>query len=551
MQAFFTREQALCLQNPAAYDKIGKEIQKGGRAGMKKMKAKLLAAVLAAAVFLGAVPLSAGAFSDVAQGAWYESAVTEMASQGYLFGFPDGRFRPGDTVSAGQFTSLVGRCSGEPEGTGQGSHWAAGWVQTALEKGWLDWDECPPTGELFDKPITRQLAVKLIMRALLPDARGDYTTESQKITDFAQLSGRYYETTFAAYAVGLVVGDPSGTFRPTGSLSRAEACVIIQKALKLVQGTVPPAPPAPDVPDGPVETIKGGASENGWLQVKGTQICNEKGQPVALHGMSTHGLQWYGQYAGKQAIQNTASFGANLFRVAMYTGENGYISQPGEIKKRAIAAIDAAIAQDMYVIIDWHILSDGNPMTYVRQAESFFSEVAERYKDTPNVLYEICNEPNGNVSWSRDVKPYAQRVVKAIRAHSEGLILVGSPTWSQDIHLAAQDPLEGGNLLYTLHFYAGTHGQELRTRIDEVLKKGLPIFVSEWGTSRADGSGGVFLRESAQWLGFLEERGISWANWSLCDKGETSAALKPGTPANRVWTVDDLSESGKFVFGRF
>ena len=103
----------------------------------------------------------------------------------------------------------------------------------------------------------------------------------------------------------------------------------------------------------------------------------------------------------------------------------------------------------------------------------------------------------------------------------------------------------------TLHFYAGTHGEELRRRIDDVRAKGLGVFVSEWGTSRADGSGGVFPEESAVWLDFLEERAISWVNWSLCDKNETSAALKPGTPNDRLWTDSDLSESGRFVFSRF
>ena len=188
----------------------------------------------------------------------------------------------------------------------------------------------------------------------------------------------------------------------------------------------------------------------------------------------------------------------------------------------------------------------------MREAKSFFSEMAKRYKDSPAVLYEICNEPNGNVSWKNDVKPYAQEVVKTIRdAGSDGVILIGSPTWSQDIHLAAADPVQGKNLMYTLHFYAGTHGKELRDRIDSARNKGIAIFVSEWGTSRADGSGGVFLKEAGEWLDFLESRSISWANWSLCDKNETSAALKPGASANGGWKQKDLSESGKFVFSRF
>ena len=190
--------------------------------------------------------------------------------------------------------------------------------------------------------------------------------------------------------------------------------------------------------------------------------------------------------------------------------------------------------------------------SHVEEAEAFFDFMAARYGDNPAVIYEICNEPNGNVTWERDVKPYAQRVIPIIRTRApQSVILVGSTTWSQDIHVAARSPLEGENLMYTLHFYAGTYGETLRQRIDSALAAGLPVFVSEWGTSRADGSGGVFLKESEEWLDFLDQRGISWVNWSLCDKSETSAALRPGTPPEGRWTREDLSESGRFVFSRF
>lgn len=521
---------------------------------MKGILHKLMAGMMAALLFCTVLATPAGAaFSDVKPGDWFEKDVTEMAGAGYLNGYGDGTFRPKNTITAAEFVCIVARCAKVSQGAGQTGHWAVGWMQAALDRNWYDWDECPPTGETFNKPITRQLAVKVAMRALLPEARGDYMTESQKISDFAQLNGRYYESVLAAYATGVIRGTSGGAFNPLGNLTRAEACAIIRRALdKAGDIPGPDTPGLPDVPDGPVETVKGGVSENGWLQVKGTQLCNEKGDPVVLHGMSSHGLQWYGQFTSSQAIRNTAGYGANLFRVAMYTAEGGYISQPEKIKKDLVAAVDAALQQDMYVIIDWHILSDGNPMTYVGEAESFFSQMAKRYKDQPGVLYEVCNEPNGNVGWAQDIKPYAQRMVKAIRAKSpQSVILVGSGTWSQDIHTAAADPIDAENLLYTLHFYAGTHGQELRTRIDQAMQKGLPVFISEWGTSRADGSGGVFLKEAGEWLDFLEARGISWANWSLCDKAETSAALKPGTPATRAWSQADLSESGRFVFSRF
>ncbi len=294
-----------------------------------------------------------------------------------------------------------------------------------------------------------------------------------------------------------------------------------------------------------------GVSVNGHLKVVGTQLCNEKGEPIVLKGMSSHGIQWFGNFANAQSMQIMRKHGANLFRIAMYTEENGYLSQPA-LKEQVIQIADTAIQNDMYFIIDWHILSDGNPMTHLQEAKTFFSEMAEKYKDSPAVIYEICNEPNGNISWTNDVKPYAQELIQTIRAiDNDSVILVGSPTWSQDLHIAAQDPLQVPNIMYTCHFYAGTHTDFLRNRIDEVLQKGIPVFVSEWGVSQADGSNGIFYEETEKWLNFLSERKISWANWSLCNKAESSAALKSDTDSNGFWTEQNLSESGQLVFQHF
>jgi endoglucanase len=267
--------------------------------------------------------------------------------------------------------------------------------------------------------------------------------------------------------------------------------------------------------------------------------------------MSTHGIQWFPQYASAESIKATADAGANLFRIAMYTAENGYISDKN-IKNTVINAADAAISNDMYVIIDWHILSDGNPQTYKSEAKQFFTEMAERYADSPAVLYEICNEPNGNVSWKNDIKPYAEEMIQTIRAiDSDAIILVGSSTWSQDLDKAAESPISASNIMYTCHFYAGTHTQWLRDRITAAMKAGLPVFISEWGTSDASGNGGVYLDEAQKWIDFMNQNNISWANWSLCDKNESSAALISGASPSGGWSQAELTASGKFVFSKF
>ncbi len=490
---------------------------------------------------LTVVPVGA-AYIDVHEGDWFFSDVTQMSDLSLLNGYPDGSFQPNREITAAEFVSIVARCAGLNEsGVGEVNHWAGSVMVSARSRGWYDYDEILPHAQAFDAPIARQLAVKILMRALLPDVRGDYE-ESKKISDFSQLSGRYYDSTFAAYAAGVLRGNADGSMKPTQGLSRAEACALIVRA-RAVAGSGAPLPPE----ETPTVTVRGGVSENGALQVIGTQLCNAAGDPILLRGMSSHGIAWFPQFASEASIAETAKWGANVYRVAMYTSEyGGYLTNPS-IKSTVINAVDAAIKNDMYVIIDWHILSDGDPKTHQAESVAFFTEMAQRYSGNPAVLYEICNEPNGNVTWAGSVKPYAEAVIGAIRAvDPNAVVLVGSPTWSQDVDIAARDPLGFDNIMYTLHFYAGTHGASLLQKLDTALSLGAPIFVSEWGTSKADGSGGVYLDAAADWLDALESRGISWVNWSLCDKNETSAALLPGAPTSG-WQAEHLSPSGQFV----
>lgn len=508
-------------------------------------------AFLLAFVFFGSLcETDAGASLTDLSGHWSAPFVTTLVQAGSVGGYPDGTFRPDNTISTAEFVKIVAAYRGVSQPSSYSRHWAAAWMEGARLAGYYDWDEIVPDGSTFDAPISRQLAIKIIMKAFLPQATGEWSISSS-ITDWSGVSGRYYNAILAAYSEKIADGYPDGSFRPLGTLTRGEACALLCRA-RTVSGVLPATQSPATTPTTTPETaVRGGVSENGWLQVNGTQLCNGSGRPVILHGMSSHGIQWYPQYASKAAIHATTAYGATVFRVAMYTEEGGYLTNPS-CKTAVCAAVDAAVAEGIYVIIDWHILSDGNPQTHQAQAVAFFREISARYGQTPNVLYEICNEPNGAVTWSGNIKPYAQAVIPVIRANApKAVILVGTPTWSQDVDQAAADPLPYDNVLYTCHFYAGTHGDALRSKIDRALKLGAPIFVSEWGTSEASGTGGPYLAAAQTWLAFLAQRGISWCNWSLCDKGETSAALRSGCTLSNGIQAGELTASGAFVFAHF
>jgi endoglucanase len=297
---------------------------------------------------------------------------------------------------------------------------------------------------------------------------------------------------------------------------------------------------------------------HGKLAVDKGKLVDQAGKAVQLRGMSTMGLQWTGDFVNDAAFEALAKdWKADVVRLAMYVGEGGYAADPS-VKDILVKGLDLAIAKGLYAIVDWHVLTPGDPNDPLYSGvDAFFKDIATRYAAYPNVIYEIANEPNGSaVNWKKNIKPYAERLVGLIRSiDPDNLIVIGTGRWSQDVDFAADDPVAGKNLAYAIHFYAGTHGAILRGKVQDALAKGACVICTEWGTSKADGSGGNFFPASDTWLKLFDDAGISWLNWSLSSANETSAAFRPGiNPEPELgpdgypaWEPEALSPSGAYV----
>ena len=283
-------------------------------------------------------------------------------------------------------------------------------------------------------------------------------------------------------------------------------------------------------------------SYNGKLSLDGNNIVNQYNEKIILKGISTHGIQWFNYLVTDDNIKTLKSWNTNVFRIAMYTKEGGYIDNK-DIYNDLINDIDLVIKNDMYVIVDWHILSDNNPNNYKNEAIDFFDKISSKYKDVPNVIYEICNEPNGGTNWN-EIKGYATEVISTIRANSNNIIIVGTPTWSQDVDSVINNKIDDKNIMYSLHFYSGSHKDELRNKVKKALDNNVPVFISEFGISDASGNGGVYIDEANKWMEFIKTNNLSYVNWSLSDKNESSALLKPNS---KVIKDENLSESGKYI----
>lgn len=295
--------------------------------------------------------------------------------------------------------------------------------------------------------------------------------------------------------------------------------------------------------------------EHGALSVKNGRLIGAGGKEVRLFGMSTHGLAWHGRYVCEETFKALRhEWHTNCIRLALYSSEyRGYCTGGDRKALKALVSkgVRLAVRLGMYVIIDWHVLSDKDPLVFADEAELFFDEFSRKYAGVPNVIYEICNEPNGETTWE-SIKKYADRIIPVIRRNSPGAVVIaGTPEWSQRIDSALEAPLGYDNVMYALHFYAATHKRGLRERLRHCAEAGLPVFVSECSLTAATGSGEPDFESGSEWLSLLDEFGIGFMCWSLCASYETSAVFSAECHKFSGWQQEDIKPTGRWFRERF
>lgn len=288
---------------------------------------------------------------------------------------------------------------------------------------------------------------------------------------------------------------------------------------------------------------------NGALQVKNGRIVNQKGIEPQLRGLSFSWSLWQGRKYYNPAVVDwiVKDFKVSLIRLAMAVQPpQGYLDDPKDQQQLMTDLTDEAVKDGIYVLIDWH---DHNGTLHIAQAKTFFAAMAKKYAGVPNVIFEIWNEP-ARTTWDT-VKNYALQVIPEIRRYApDNLIIVGSPHWDQDVDSVATDPINGfKNIAYSFHFYASdpNHQEQLRAKADTALKKGLPLMITEWGVGESNGNGKFDRDETKTWLDWMEANHLSWANWNITDKNETTALLMPGAPDTGGWTIEQLSPDGIYI----
>lgn len=296
-------------------------------------------------------------------------------------------------------------------------------------------------------------------------------------------------------------------------------------------------------------TLKGGVEEHGALSVDGVNLVDQYGEKIQLKGISSHGILWYPDFSNYLSIAETKKYGSNVFRIAAYSDDEngGYLQRPEETLRYVRSALESVLANDMYAIVDWHVLRDENPLKNLEQAKEFFSEIAKQYQNEPGILYEICNEPNGTTTWD-DIAAYANEIIPVIRQYApNAVILVGTPDYSYSITKVQMSKLPYENLMYSFHFYAGQYGNEYVNMIEDCHNAGVPLFVTEWGIN-ISGEKEQALKQGQEFVDYLNEKGISWAAWSLSNKAEEFSLLTPQCESYHDWKKSDFTDVGRIVF---
>jgi endoglucanase len=279
----------------------------------------------------------------------------------------------------------------------------------------------------------------------------------------------------------------------------------------------------------------------GPLSVQGNQLMAD-GKPIILRGVAVGDpiLARAGRPLSDYArIAN--DWHANVVRISLHPGV--WAHQPHDaILATLQKEIGAALDNNMYVILDWHMIGwpdgyyepiekdwdDDPPDLYdssFAMAKDFWAAVSAKFGSDGRIIFELWNEPVKSKSeeddelpaW-KDLKPYSEQLLQIIRAHSQNVVLATSNAWAYDLRGIRQNLLAGPNIAYVWHIYASQDDNDetaWAAHLDD-LQTVAPVIVSEWGFQEktdedfkgsAKTFGNKFVRD------FLEARHLNSVAW--------------------------------------
>lgn len=223
---------------------------------------------------------------------------------------------------------------------------------------------------------------------------------------------------------------------------------------------------------------------NGQLHVEGSKLMNEHNEEVRLKGTVLANTNNKNGKFSKTLLSNLKDkWNNNVIKVGLWSteaGQTGIYTDEARMQEM-YRIIDDAISLDMYVIV---IFWSGSNLTDNVQNEAidYFTQIASRYNDVPNLIYEIANEPSN--TWD-EIKSYANVLIDTIRGISSNSLII-SPVRGNCgfFDYVIESLLEHDNVMYAAHIYLGGQGLGGNAQsMSTAALNGVPIFVSEWSSA--------------------------------------------------------------------
>ncbi len=315
----------------------------------------------------------------------------------------------------------------------------------------------------------------------------------------------------------------------------------------------------------------GPVSYYGQMEARGNRVYSKRlGKPMQVKGMSFYWSIWGGEeFWTSGAVKALVDdWKVEVIRVPMAVEFNddwrkkyGYLDPRGRDYQVKLVEklVDAAIENDIYVIIDYH---SHDAHLHTQNAKEFFGYMAKKYGKYDNVVFEIYNEPI-DPNWAT-IKTYANAVIDTIRTYSDNLVTVGTEFFSLKPDISSLSPIDDLNVAYVFHFY-GRNMETFGANVTTALNNNAALFATEWGTiymdegDLRDKTDAASFANSNAYHELMDANMISSANWCVLSTNMTSETPNEACLFNEQFGAisrtgenwDDttkMTPSGKYVY---
>jgi hypothetical protein len=267
---------------------------------MKKLRNSMVKILTLAVLIVSLVPawaestnVNTVSFPDVPKNAWYFEDLQYILndSRQIFSGYPDGTFKPNDTLTADMYIKLIVTVMGHKVENGK-EYWASTYIQKAIEEGYVD-----PSSDSwlmrkmpddqyygYKQPIRRVDMAQITGRALdkIADESEyrDPLAVCELIKDYNGIYPGYKTNIVKCYDLGILTGFPDGEFKPNNILTRAEAIAVIRRlidrsARKRAELPVFPNPSPTPIPVAELNRPEKKDLGNGVVEVEGVKFDPE------------------------------------------------------------------------------------------------------------------------------------------------------------------------------------------------------------------------------------------------------------------------------------